>query len=55
MKIESATTSSEGWFKHRTKASKNLINKMTNAEKVRLQEEAHRLGIEGLPEKIQRK
>jgi hypothetical protein len=55
MNIDSATTSTEGWFKYRTKASKNLIDKMTNPEKIRLQEEAHRLAVEGLPEKIQRK
>jgi hypothetical protein len=55
MDVESVTTSTEGWFKHRTTASKNIIDKMTEAERAKLQEEERFLSMKGLPEHVQRK
>jgi hypothetical protein len=55
MNMETVTTNTIGWFQHRTKASKNIIDRMTNTEKLKLQAEADRMAAEGLPERIQRK
>jgi hypothetical protein len=53
--IESATTSTPGWFQLRTKASKEIILSMSDDERKVLENEADRMEKEGLPEEVQRR
>lgn len=55
MGIESADSHTKGWFELRTTASKQLINKMRDAEKRKLQDEADQMWSMGLPEELKRK
>jgi hypothetical protein len=55
MEVESVDTTTQGWFPHRTTAAKNLIDKMTEAERGLLREKGDKMGSEGLPESVQRK
>jgi TRAP-type C4-dicarboxylate transport system substrate-binding protein len=42
-----------GWFQLRTKASKNILNKMTEEQRKILEDEAERMQKEGLPSDMQ--
>jgi hypothetical protein len=55
MGLESANTNTIGWFPLRTKASKNILDRMTEEERGMLETEAERLQKEGLPPDVQRK
>jgi hypothetical protein len=55
MDLVSVDTNTPGWFQHRTRAARNLLDKMTEGERVKLRSEADRMSREGLPEEIQRK
>jgi hypothetical protein len=55
MELESANTYTPGWFKHRTQASKNIIDAMSDSEKKILEDEAERMWVEGLPVDVQKK
>lgn len=55
MEIPKADTSTPGWFPLRTKASKNILEKMTNDERRELEDVAEKLKSEGLPIDLQRK
>jgi len=55
LNMESANTQTPGWFEMRMTAMKNILNKMTEDEKSKLQEEADRMAKEGLLAEIQRK
>jgi hypothetical protein len=55
LNVDSADTNTPGWFENRTKASKNIIAKMSAEEKKKLEDECERMWKEGLPIDIQRK
>lgn len=55
LKLDSADTNTEGWFQQRTKASKNIINRMTDEEKKKLEDEVDKMRGKGLPPDVQRK
>jgi len=55
LNMELANTQTLGWFEMRMTTMKNILNKMTEEEKSKLQEEADRMAKEGLPAEIQRK
>ena len=48
-----ADTNTPGWLQYRTTAMKNLISRMTEAEKARLRGESKRMAAMGLPVDIQ--
>ena len=53
--LQSADTSTPGWFSKRLPAIKNVIEKMTEEEKLKLDEEVKRISKEGYPEEQKRK
>jgi hypothetical protein len=55
LNIDTASTSTPGWFTLRTKASKNLLESMTEEERKSLEKDADRMQREGLPEDVQRR
>ena len=55
LNLDSANTHTSGWFQLRTKASKNIINGMSEEDRNSLENEAERYQNEGLPPDIQRK
>lgn len=55
MNLPSADTNTPGWFQYRTTATKNMLDKMTEAEKARIRGDADRMATQGLPADIQRK
>lgn len=55
MGIDSADTTTEGWFQHRTKACKNILNGMTDAERNTLHQEAEDLAERGWSEDYRRR
>ena len=55
MQLESADTYTPGWFHNRTAASKNIINAMSEEERNKLEDEAEKMWIDGLPADVQRK
>jgi hypothetical protein len=55
LNIETANTHTPGWFQLRTKASKNILNGMTDEERSAFQDEADRMQREGLTPDIQRR
>ena len=55
IELETAYTNTPGWFQHCQTAAKNLLDKMTEAERAKLREEADKMAKEGLPEDIQQK
>ena len=52
--LPTADTSTPGWFQLRTKASKNILNNMSQEEREVIEAEAARLQKEGLPQDVQR-
>ena len=54
LQLPSADTNTPGWFQLRTKASKNILNNMSQEEHEALEAEAARLQKEGLPQDVQR-
>jgi hypothetical protein len=55
MNLDSADTNTPGWFQHRTKASKNIINRMSDEEKKKMKDEVDKMRENGLPPDVQRK
>ena len=55
MNIEEANKSTPGWFMLRTKASKNIIESMTEEQRKELEDEADRLQREGFPQDVQQR
>lgn len=55
LNIETADTRTPGWFQLRTKASKNIIDGMSEDDKKKLENEADLMQKDGLPPEIQRK
>ena len=55
MNIETANTTTPGWFQLHTKASKQLILAMTEDERKVLEDEADQMEKEGLPQDVQRR
>ena len=55
LNLDSADTSTPGWFQLRTKASKNIIESMTEDEKKVLEDDADRMAVDGLPADVQRR
>jgi hypothetical protein len=55
MNLDSADTNTPGWFQHRTKASKNIINRMSDEEKKKMKDEVDKMRQNGLPPDVQRK
>lgn len=53
--LDNADTKTPGWFQLRTKASKNIINSMTQEDRNNLENEADRMQKEGLPQDVQRR
>jgi len=53
--LDSADTTTPGWFQLRTKASKNIIDRMSADDRNILEDEQDRLENEGLPRDVQRK
>jgi hypothetical protein len=54
MDLDTANTSTPGWFQLRTKASKNILDSMTEDERKDIEDEADRLQKDGLPKEVQR-
>lgn len=55
MGLDSVDTNTPGWFQHRTTATKNIIDNMSNAETNRLRQTAESMSEKGFPEELQRK
>jgi hypothetical protein len=55
MEVEDVDTNTPGWFTHRTKAAKNILDKMSQEEKIKLRQEAEEMAMKGFPEELQRK
>lgn len=55
MKLDHVDTNTPGWFTYRTKASKNLLDKMSENEKNKLRQVAKEFSEKGFPEELQRK
>jgi len=55
LNLESANTRTPGWFQLRTKASKRILDSMSEDERNVLENEADRMRKEGLPQDVQRK
>lgn len=53
--LDSADTSTPGWFPHRLTAIGNIIQNMSDGEKADLDKEVSRLQKEGYPEETRRK
>ena len=53
--LDTADTKTPGWFQLRTKASKNIINSMTNEDRNKLENVADQLQKDGFPEELQRR
>jgi len=53
LNVELADTQTPGWFEMHMTPMKNILNRMTEEEKSKLQEEADRMAKEGLPAEIQ--
>ena len=53
MGLNSAYTNTPKWFEHWTRASKNVIDAMSEEERKTLEEEAERMWLEGLPVDMQ--
>jgi hypothetical protein len=52
---DSINTKSPEWFTLRTKASKNMVDRMTDAEKAELRKKGEEMARKGKPKEIQRK
>lgn len=55
MGIDSADTNTPGWFSMRTPAAKNILDRMSEAEKDKIRKEGDEMAAKGLPEDVQRK
>jgi len=55
MGIDEVDTNTPGWFQHRTTASRNILNKMSEADKSELRKLGDKILEKGMPEEIQRK
>lgn len=55
LNLETANTRTPGWFQLRTKASKRILDSMSEDERNVLENEADRMRKEGLPPDVQRK
>jgi hypothetical protein len=55
LNIDNANTSTPGWFQLRTKASKNILDSMSEDERIAIENEADRMHKEGLPQDVQRR
>jgi hypothetical protein len=55
MGLESANTFTPGWFSHRNTAAKNIMEKMTEADKKLLRDKGDKMATEGMPDEIRRK
>ena len=55
LEIDSASTPTPNWFQNRTRAAKNILDRMTKDETDILRDKADRLADKGLPEEVQRK
>ena len=53
--LDTADTKTPGWFQLCTKASKNIINSMTNEDRNKLENVADQLQKDGFPEELQRR
>lgn len=53
--LDNANTFTPGWFQLRTAASKNILDRMGDEERRKLEEEADRMQKEGLPPDVQRR
>ena len=51
----SIDTNTTGWFPLRTQASKNILDRMTDAEKAELRKKGEEMARNGKPKEIQRK
>ena len=52
--LDSADTNTPGWFQLWTKASKNILDAMSEEDRNSLENEAERMQWEGLPSEVQR-
>ena len=55
MDIDSANTNTPGWFPYRTTAARNILNKMSDAEKNILLKKVDDMAENGFPEDVQRR
>lgn len=53
--IRTANTSTPGWFPLRTKASKQILERMTEDQRKVIEDEGDRMEKDGLPQDVQRK
>jgi hypothetical protein len=55
LKLDTANTSTPGWFQLRTRASKNILDRMSVEQRNILEDEADRMKKDGLPPDVQRR
>jgi hypothetical protein len=55
MGVDIADTNTPGWFSKRTKAAKNILDRMNDSEMEKLRREVDAMATEGLPKEVQRK
>ena len=55
MDLDYVDTNTPGWFAYRTKAAKNILDRMSEESKTRLQLEADEMAEKGFPEDLQRR
>jgi hypothetical protein len=53
--VDSVTEDNPEWFQHRTKATKNILDNMTDAEMKDLRMKADEIVEKGMPEDLKRK
>jgi hypothetical protein len=55
MGLDQVTTMTPLWFSHRLSAIRNIIERMSDAEKEQLQAEVEEINSKGYPEEVKRK
>ena len=53
LQLDSADSNTPGWFQLRTKASKNILDAMSEEDQNSLENEANHMQWEGLPSEVQ--
>lgn len=53
--MDEVNTNTPGWFELRTAATKNILSKMTDAEKEKLRRSGEEMTEKGLPENVKRR
>jgi hypothetical protein len=55
MEVPYVDTNTPGWFAYRTKAAKNILDRMSEEDKKKIRQEAQEMSEKGFPEDLQRR